>query len=85
MSTAISDVEIEYPESDGKPMAETEWHIDAIIRMRSMLKPSICDALKPATMPPPKGLCACKLLTINKIKTIKKRRVKTFIHFYILL
>ena len=38
MSIAISDVEIEYPESDGKPMAETEWHIDAIIRMRSMLK-----------------------------------------------
>ncbi len=38
MSIAISDVEIEYPESDGKPMAETEWHIEAIIRMRSMLK-----------------------------------------------
>lgn len=27
-----------YPESDGKPMAETDLHIDAIIEMRSRLK-----------------------------------------------
>lgn len=27
-----------YPESDGKPMAETDYHIDEIIRLRQLLK-----------------------------------------------
>ena len=31
-------VDIFYPESDGKPMAETDLHIDEIIRMRHILK-----------------------------------------------
>ena len=30
--------DIIYPESDGKPMAETDFHIEEIIRMRQMLK-----------------------------------------------
>lgn len=30
--------EIEYPESDGKPMGETDLHIDWIIRIRDILK-----------------------------------------------
>jgi Uma2 family endonuclease len=29
---------IDYPESDGKPMGETDWHIDWILRLRDMLK-----------------------------------------------
>ncbi len=27
-----------YPESDGKPIGESDWHIDAIIRIRELLK-----------------------------------------------
>ena len=38
MSTLFSRVEMDYPESDGKPMGETDWHIDAIIRLRDMLR-----------------------------------------------
>lgn len=30
--------EMEYPESDGKPMGETDWHIDWIFRIRDILK-----------------------------------------------
>ena len=30
--------EIEYPETDGQPMGETDWHIDALIRLREILK-----------------------------------------------
>jgi len=29
---------IDYPESDGKPMGETDWHIDWTLRLRDMLK-----------------------------------------------
>jgi Uma2 family endonuclease len=38
MSTARAAVEIEYPESDGQPMGETDIHIDWLIRLRDMLK-----------------------------------------------
>lgn len=38
MSTLIPQLEFDYPESDGKPMGETDWHIDAIIRLRDMLR-----------------------------------------------
>ncbi|MEQ1829959.1 MAG: Uma2 family endonuclease [Pirellula sp.] len=38
MSAIHPNVEIEYPESDGKPMGETDWHISAIIRLRDMLR-----------------------------------------------
>jgi len=38
MSSAHSANEIEYPETDGKPMGETDWHIDALIRLREILK-----------------------------------------------
>ena len=31
-------LELEYPETDGKPMGETEWHIHWIIRLRDLLK-----------------------------------------------
>ena len=34
-----------YPESDGKPMAETDLHIDAIYRMRQMLKAYFAEKL----------------------------------------
>jgi Uma2 family endonuclease len=32
------DKSIDYPESDGKPMGETDWHIDWTLRLRDMLK-----------------------------------------------
>ncbi|MGD9854363.1 MAG: Uma2 family endonuclease [Planctomycetaceae bacterium] len=38
MSAASTPVEIEYPESDGMPMGETDIHIQWIIRLRDMLK-----------------------------------------------
>jgi Uma2 family endonuclease len=38
MSTAETIREIEYPESDGKPMGETDLHIHWIIRLRDILK-----------------------------------------------
>ncbi len=38
MSTNQSAIEIEYPESDGKPMGETDWHRDWIIRLIDMLQ-----------------------------------------------
>jgi Uma2 family endonuclease len=31
-------LEVEYPETDGQPMGETEWHIHWIIRLRDLLK-----------------------------------------------
>lgn len=38
MSVASNDVVIDYPESDGRPMGETDWHIDWTLRLRDMLK-----------------------------------------------
>ena len=38
MSIDQATTEIEYPESDRKPMGETDLHIDWIIRIRDMLK-----------------------------------------------
>ncbi len=37
MSTAPTPVEIDYPESDGQPIGETDLHIGWIIRLRDML------------------------------------------------
>jgi Uma2 family endonuclease len=36
--TSTDDQAIDYPESDGKPMGETDWHIDWTLRLRDMLK-----------------------------------------------
>ncbi len=38
MSTASTPVEIDYPESDGQPLGETDLHIGWIIRLRDILK-----------------------------------------------
>ncbi len=38
MSIAGTLPEIEYPESDGQPMAETEVHLECMFRIRSLLK-----------------------------------------------
>ena len=38
MSVALPKYEIEYPESDGKPVGETDVHIDWIFRLRDMLR-----------------------------------------------
>lgn len=38
MSVESSDTWIEYPESDGKPIAETDWHIEWTLRLRQLLK-----------------------------------------------
>lgn len=38
MSTAATLPEVEYPETDGKPMAETDVHLDCMIRVRNLLK-----------------------------------------------
>ena len=38
MSVAPSTSDIEYPESDGKPVGETDIHIDWIFRIRDMLR-----------------------------------------------
>jgi Uma2 family endonuclease len=38
MSTASTPVDVKYPESDGKPMGETDLHIHWTIRLRDMLK-----------------------------------------------
>ncbi len=35
---ALQVTSVYYPESDGKPMGETDWHIDAIIRHREILR-----------------------------------------------
>ncbi len=43
MSTIDSSIETDYPESDGRPMGETDWHIDAIIRLRDVLRRRYCD------------------------------------------
>lgn len=36
--------EIHYPESDGKPMAETDWHWQATVELTMMLKAHYADA-----------------------------------------
>jgi hypothetical protein len=36
--TSTDNQAIDYPESDGKPMGETDWHIDWTLRLRDMLK-----------------------------------------------
>jgi hypothetical protein len=38
MSLVSSDAAIDYPESDGRPMGETDWHIEWTLRLRDMLK-----------------------------------------------
>jgi Uma2 family endonuclease len=38
MSLIQTKSEVEYPESDGKPLGETDLHIDWILRLRSLLK-----------------------------------------------
>lgn len=38
MTTVPTAVEVEYPESDGQPMGETDVHIEWLIRLRDMLK-----------------------------------------------
>ncbi len=38
MSTGFTSVEIEYPESDGKPMGETDLHRNWIIQLIELLK-----------------------------------------------
>jgi len=38
MSLAETTTNVEYPESDGEPMGETDLHIDWMFRLRSMLK-----------------------------------------------
>jgi Uma2 family endonuclease len=43
MSSIDSSIETDYPESDGRPMGETDWHIDAIIRLRDVLRRRYCD------------------------------------------
>ena len=30
--------DVDYPESDGQPMGETDWHIDAMIRIKDILR-----------------------------------------------
>ena len=37
MASVSTGIEIVYPESDGKPMGETDWHINEIIRLRDIL------------------------------------------------
>ena len=37
MASVSSGIDIVYPESDGKPMGETDWHINEIIRLRDIL------------------------------------------------
>ncbi len=36
--TKLPRAAIEYPESDGRPMAETDWHADALIYLREALR-----------------------------------------------
>jgi Uma2 family endonuclease len=36
--TSTDNQAIDYPESDGKPIGETDWHIDWTLRLRDMLK-----------------------------------------------
>jgi hypothetical protein len=38
MSTSETVLQIEYPESDGEPLGETDLHIHWIIRLRDILK-----------------------------------------------
>ncbi len=38
MSVASTNTSIEYPESDGRPMGETDWHIEWTLRLRELLK-----------------------------------------------
>jgi Uma2 family endonuclease len=43
MTTATAEKQIFYPETDGKPMAETDVHIDALIYLRETLKDHFRD------------------------------------------
>jgi len=38
MSVVSSNALIEYPESDGRPIGETDWHIEWTLRLRELLK-----------------------------------------------
>ena len=38
MSVVSTNTLIEYPESDGRPMGETDWHIEWTLRLRELLK-----------------------------------------------
>lgn len=38
MSVVSTNTSIEYPESDGRPMGETDWHIEWTLRLRDILK-----------------------------------------------
>ncbi len=38
MSVVSTKTSIEYPESDGRPMGETDWHIESTLRLRELLK-----------------------------------------------
>lgn len=38
MSVLSTNPSIEYPESDGKPIGETDWHIEWTLRLRELLK-----------------------------------------------
>jgi Uma2 family endonuclease len=38
MSALSTNALIEYPESDGRPMGETDWHIEWTLRLRELLK-----------------------------------------------
>lgn len=47
LSTSYAQTEVAdlFPESDGKPMAETDFHIDAILRMREILRAYFAEML----------------------------------------
>ncbi len=38
MSVLSSNALVEYPESDGRPIGETDWHIEWTLRLRELLK-----------------------------------------------
>jgi Uma2 family endonuclease len=38
MSVPTTNLDVEYPESDGKPIGETQWHIHWIMRLHDLLK-----------------------------------------------
>ena len=38
MSAVSTNALIEYPESDGRPLGETDWHIEWTLRLRELLK-----------------------------------------------
>ena len=38
MSVVSTNAALDYPESDGRPMGETDWHIEWTLRLRELLK-----------------------------------------------